>query len=288
MRPKDTWFNGLRAISSSPVGGLRPGTTLGESEGGLQTALPSGYTHGEALRGVPERRRPHARRPHQAADLARNGNSRLSAENHDAISETFMVGSSAHGGTTRGGRDEPRKLRRELLRPILFFESERVASMNKRRAVRSENLRLALAQEAARVMAEHGIRELPGGKAQGSRTLRSRRQRGVAQEYRDRGGARQYQRLFAADSHAESLLTQRHAALRAMRCLSDFAPRLVGSVLSGTATPHCDVQLHLLRRPGRGGHDQSDGPLDSARSDRAPREDERRAGACLSGRAFHD
>jgi hypothetical protein len=31
-----------------------------------------------------------------------------------------------------------------------------------------------------------------------------------------------------------------------MRCLADFAPRLVGSVLSGTATAHCDVQLHLF------------------------------------------
>ena len=31
-----------------------------------------------------------------------------------------------------------------------------------------------------------------------------------------------------------------------MRYLSDFEPRLVGSVLSGTATEHSDVQLHLF------------------------------------------
>ena len=39
--------------------------------------------------------------------------------------------------------------------------------MNKRRAVRSENLRLALAQEAARVMAEHGIRDFLAAKRVG-------------------------------------------------------------------------------------------------------------------------
>ncbi len=31
-----------------------------------------------------------------------------------------------------------------------------------------------------------------------------------------------------------------------MRQLSGFAPRLVGSVLSGTATQHSEVQLHLF------------------------------------------
>jgi hypothetical protein len=31
-----------------------------------------------------------------------------------------------------------------------------------------------------------------------------------------------------------------------MRQLSGFEPRLVGSVLSGTATEHADVQLHLF------------------------------------------
>jgi hypothetical protein len=121
--------------------------------------------------------------------------------------------------------------------------------MNKRRAVRSENLRLALAQEAARVMAEHGIRDFPGGQAQGRRALRGRRRRGAAQEYRDRGGTRPIPAAVRRRSPRRIAAHQRHAALRAMRCLSDFAPRLVGSVLSGTATAHCDVQLHLFADP---------------------------------------
>lgn len=56
----------------------------------------------------------------------------------------------------------------------------------------------------------------------------------------------EYQRLFGGDAHAETLEAQRRAALHAMRFLRDFEPRLVGAVLSGTATEHQDVQLHLF------------------------------------------
>src|SRR5580698_1538359 len=118
--------------------------------------------------------------------------------------------------------------------------------MNKRRAVRSENLRLALAQEAARVMAEHGIRDFLAAKRKAAERFGVVDSAVLPKNIEIEAALAQYQRLFAADSHAESLLTQRCAALRAMRCLADFAPRLVGSVRSGTATPHCDVQLHLF------------------------------------------
>jgi hypothetical protein len=118
--------------------------------------------------------------------------------------------------------------------------------MNKRRAVRSENLRLALAQEAARVMAEHGIRDFLAAKRKAAERFGVVDNAVLPKNTEIEAALAQYQRLFAAESHAESLLTQRHAALRAMRCLADFAPRLVGSVLSGTATAHCDVQLHVF------------------------------------------
>jgi hypothetical protein len=118
--------------------------------------------------------------------------------------------------------------------------------MNKRRAVRSENLRLALAQEAARVMAEHGIRDFLAAKRKAAERFGVVDSAVLPKNTEIEAALAQYQRLFAAESHAETLLTQRYAALRAMRCLADFAPRLVGSVLSGTATAHCDVQLHLF------------------------------------------
>jgi len=56
----------------------------------------------------------------------------------------------------------------------------------------------------------------------------------------------EYQRLFGGARHGETLAAQRSAALSAMQMLADFEPRLVGSVLAGTATEHNDIQLHLF------------------------------------------
>jgi hypothetical protein len=38
----------------------------------------------------------------------------------------------------------------------------------------------------------------------------------------------------------------RNTALEAMRLLAEFEPRLVGPLLSGTATPHNDITIHLF------------------------------------------
>jgi hypothetical protein len=54
------------------------------------------------------------------------------------------------------------------------------------------------------------------------------------------------QRLFGGESHDLSLQEQRRIALQAMRLLGEFQPRLVGSVLTGTATSHSDINLHLF------------------------------------------
>jgi hypothetical protein len=56
----------------------------------------------------------------------------------------------------------------------------------------------------------------------------------------------EYHRLFGGAKHGEILAGQRSAALSAMQLLSEFEPRLVGSVLAGTATEHNDIQLHLF------------------------------------------
>jgi hypothetical protein len=56
----------------------------------------------------------------------------------------------------------------------------------------------------------------------------------------------EYQRLFKSDSQPQQLHVLRQAALQAMGFLSQFQPRLVGTVLAGTAGPHSDVDLHLF------------------------------------------
>jgi hypothetical protein len=56
----------------------------------------------------------------------------------------------------------------------------------------------------------------------------------------------EYQRLFKSDQLTAQLRLLRESAVQAMAFLARFRPRLVGSVLSGTAGPHADVNLHVF------------------------------------------
>lgn len=51
--------------------------------------------------------------------------------------------------------------------------------------------------------------------------------------------------LFGGDKHRRHIARLRQAALKAMAVFTDFAPRLVGPVLYGTACAHDDIALHL-------------------------------------------
>ena len=117
----------------------------------------------------------------------------------------------------------------------------------KRHPTRGDNLRRALAQEAARIMAEHGIRDFLVAKRKAAERLGV--VDGVALLPRNseiESALAEYQRLFGGESHLTALTAQRRAALSAMRWLQEFEPRLVGAVLAGTATEHSEVQLHLF------------------------------------------
>jgi hypothetical protein len=118
--------------------------------------------------------------------------------------------------------------------------------MTKRHPVRSENLRRALAQEAARIMAEHGIHDFFVAKRKAAERFGVTDGAVLPKNTEIEEALGEYQRLFGGVSHEQSLHAQRSAALSAMRRLQAFEPRLVGSVLSGTATQHADVQLHLF------------------------------------------
>ena len=117
----------------------------------------------------------------------------------------------------------------------------------KRHPARGENLRRALALEAARLMAEHGIRDFLLAKRKAAERLGVLDGAALLPKNSEIESAlAEYQRLFRGASHLEALDAQRRAALTAMRYLREFAPRLVGPVLSGTATEHTEVQLHLF------------------------------------------
>ena len=119
--------------------------------------------------------------------------------------------------------------------------------MPKKFSHRAEEQRLALAQEAARIMAEHGIRDFLVAKRKAAERFGVTDGTALLPKNSEIETAlAEYQRLFGGASHLESLQAQRRAALSAMRYLCEFEPRLVGAVLAGTATQHTEVQLHLF------------------------------------------
>jgi hypothetical protein len=111
---------------------------------------------------------------------------------------------------------------------------------------RAENLRRALAQEAARIMSEHGIRDFLTAKRKAAERFGVVDGAVLPRNTEIEDALAEYQRLFGGSRHTKSIAAQRSAALSAMQMLSDFEPRLVGSVLAGTATEHNDIQLHLF------------------------------------------
>jgi hypothetical protein len=111
---------------------------------------------------------------------------------------------------------------------------------------RAENLRRALAQDAARIMSEHGIRDFLTAKRKAAERFGITDGDVLPKNTEIEAALAEYHRLFGGARHDETLAAQRNAALSAMHLLAEFDPRLVGPVLAGTATEHNDIQLHLF------------------------------------------
>src|ERR1700742_4143623 len=118
--------------------------------------------------------------------------------------------------------------------------------MPKKFSQRAEDLRSALAQEAARIMAEHGIEDFLQAKRKAADRLGVHDVSVLPSNVEIEAALRAHQRLFGGDAHDHSLKEQRRIALDTMRLLQEFQPRLVGSVLNGTATDYSDINLHLF------------------------------------------
>lgn len=118
--------------------------------------------------------------------------------------------------------------------------------MAKRAPNRSDQLRSAVAQEAARLMEEHGIQDYLVAKRKAAERYGVVEGAFLPKNTEIEAALMERQRLFGAGRHATSLQEQRRIALEAMQVLGSFEPRLVGAVLNGTATEHTDIQLHVF------------------------------------------
>jgi hypothetical protein len=110
---------------------------------------------------------------------------------------------------------------------------------------RLQRNRQRIAQEAARLMSEHGIRDFHHAKLKAAERLGILETQALPRNLEIEPALREHQRLFLADSQPQLLRQRREAAVDAMRFLAAFEPRLVGAVLEGTADAHSAVCLHV-------------------------------------------
>lgn len=95
-------------------------------------------------------------------------------------------------------------------------------------------------------MAEHGIHDFLLAKRKAAERFGVTDQAALPRNTEIEEALAEHQRLFGGASHEANLRELRQTALKAMRLLQAFEPRLVGPVLTGSAGLHDDVQLHVF------------------------------------------
>ena len=107
-------------------------------------------------------------------------------------------------------------------------------------------LRRRIAIEAARLVAEQGLRDFQLAKLKAAGNLGLGESAPLPRNSEIEEALREHQRLFQSDSQPHQLSRLRASALDAMDFFSRFEPRLVGAVLDGTADNFSAVCLHLF------------------------------------------
>ncbi|MDQ3057562.1 MAG: hypothetical protein M3Q96_07485 [Pseudomonadota bacterium] len=110
---------------------------------------------------------------------------------------------------------------------------------------RTRERRHRLAHEAARLMAEGGIRDFHQAKLKAAERLGIHDDASLPRNREIEEALREYQRLFKGEAQTAGLRQRREAALRALDFFSEFDARLVGPVLEGTADANTPVALQL-------------------------------------------
>jgi hypothetical protein len=107
-------------------------------------------------------------------------------------------------------------------------------------------LREAIAQAAARLIAEDGLHDYAVAKRKAARQLGVSERQQMPNNDEIDAAVRAYREVFQTDTHPGLLRTLREIAADVMERLSRYRPQLTGSVLSGTAGPQSDINLLLF------------------------------------------
>ena len=118
--------------------------------------------------------------------------------------------------------------------------------MKRKRSSESERERRVVAQEAARIIVNHGIRDYRLAKQKAADRLGMNNRGSLPGNTEIEAAVAEHLQIFGGESHEDHLRLMRVAALSAMELLSAHSPRLVGPVLVGTADENSAVNIHVF------------------------------------------
>lgn len=110
-----------------------------------------------------------------------------------------------------------------------------------------EELRHLVAEEAARLIYEEGMRDYRLAKHRAAEQLGVNTHGGSAQPTNEEIETAIHQRIRLFDAETQPVLLHHHreVAMEAMDFLQDYHPYLTGAALEGTSSPHSAVTLYL-------------------------------------------
>ncbi len=118
--------------------------------------------------------------------------------------------------------------------------------MGRQRNNEAERARQVVAQEAARIIVDHGVRDYRLAKQKAAERLGITGRGALPGNTEVEAALAEHLQIFGGESHTDQLRLMRVAALSAMELLATFTPRLVGPVLVGTADQNSAVNLHAF------------------------------------------
>jgi len=111
---------------------------------------------------------------------------------------------------------------------------------------RLRQIRAEVAAEAARIIATEGQHNYHAAKKKAAERIGVSERLALPSNIEVKEALRSYQNLYGGTQHQDNLERLRNSAVKAMQILDAFNPRLVGSVLDGTAGDHSRISLHVF------------------------------------------
>ena len=111
---------------------------------------------------------------------------------------------------------------------------------------RLKQTRMEVAAEAARIIATEGQHNYHAAKKKAAERIGVSNRLALPSNIEVKDALRRYQDLYGGSAHQDNLAHLRGTAIQAMQLLEAYNPRLVGTVLDGTADAHSRIALHVF------------------------------------------